>query len=63
MNGLVEQSIMCPYCGESITVMIDASVSNQSYIEDCQVCCCPINFDVSVSGQDDISVSVRSDNE
>ena len=28
----------CPYCGEAITVVLDLSVDEQDYIEDCEVC-------------------------
>jgi len=48
MNEITEKEIGCPYCGEIITVLIDCSVSHQNYIEDCQVCCQPIQFDVIV---------------
>ena len=34
--------VMCPYCGETITLLVDLSVESQSYIEDCSVCCQPI---------------------
>ena len=60
MNQLLERDISCPYCGEVITVLIDNSVPQQQYIEDCQVCCRPIEFDVSVTGED-ISIHVKSD--
>lgn len=39
--------IQCPYCGETITVVVDDSAGAQRYIEDCQVCCRPIVFDVA----------------
>ena len=32
----------CPYCGEPITLLVDASVPEQSYVEDCEVCCRPM---------------------
>jgi len=32
----------CPYCGEMIELVIDCSLGEQSYIEDCSVCCRPI---------------------
>jgi hypothetical protein len=35
---LDSQVIDCPYCGESIEILIDPSVPSQRYIEDCQVC-------------------------
>jgi hypothetical protein len=40
--GLDEQTITCPYCWENISLLIDLSVAEQSYIEDCSVCCHPI---------------------
>lgn len=48
MEALVEEKLHCPYCGETIEVLIDCSVEQQEYIEDCQVCCRPITFSVSV---------------
>ncbi len=39
--------INCPFCGERIGVLVDASVSKQNYIEDCSVCCRPIQFEVT----------------
>jgi hypothetical protein len=32
----------CPYCGETITLIVDESAGEQSYFEDCSVCCRPI---------------------
>ena len=43
-----EQEISCPFCGESITVLIDCSVPNQEYTEDCQVCCSPILISLEI---------------
>jgi transcription elongation factor Elf1 len=60
---LLERDIYCPYCGESQTVLIDTSESEQAYIEDCQVCCRPIDFIVSVDNQGDVAVDVRNENE
>ena len=63
MSGLDEQQIGCPYCGETIVVLIDCSVPRQRYIEDCQVCCQPINFDVSVDPEGSPSIVVTTDDE
>ncbi len=36
---------VCPYCGERITVLLDMSAAGvQRYIEDCEVCCNPIEI-------------------
>ena len=63
MNELSEQSIGCPYCGENITVLIDGSLPEQEYVEDCQVCCRPIVVNVSVDVDGDAMVAVRAENE
>ena len=62
MQHLHEKSVSCPYCGERIEVLLDASVPHQVYIEDCQVCCRPIIFEVTADG-DEAFVSVKSENE
>ena len=33
-------------------MLIDLSVSDQTYIEDCEVCCCPIKIWYSVEGEE-----------
>ena len=37
-----EAVITCPYCWESLDILLDLSIPEQDYIEDCQVCCQPI---------------------
>jgi len=59
---LFEETVSCPYCGEAINVLIDGSVEQQEYIEDCQVCCRPIVFKVRVL-DDAVSLQVYSENE
>jgi transcription elongation factor Elf1 len=39
-----EHFFQCPYCWEEISVLLDSSVSNQIYIEDCEICCNPIEI-------------------
>ncbi len=63
MNQLAKKSIGCPYCGETIKVLIDSTDIDQQYIEDCQVCCKPINFLVSESMDGEVSVNVYSEDE
>ena len=60
-NRLEELDIQCPYCWETINVLIDCSVETQEYIEDCQVCCRPIVFDVLVDDDGRSTVTVSSD--
>ena len=46
MELLVETDISCPHCGESFPLQIDTSLSEQSLIEDCSVCCRPITLTI-----------------
>ena len=55
------QDIDCPYCGETISLVLDASAGAQRYIEDCQVCCRPITVDLDVDADGDPLVSVQSE--
>lgn len=40
--------INCPYCGESYETVVDLSAGSQRYIEDCAVCCKPIEVALRV---------------
>ena len=59
---LDEVEVSCPYCGEVFTALIDSSAGEQSYIEDCQICCNPIQFEVR-SDANGLQVNTRRDNE
>jgi hypothetical protein len=39
-----EHFFQCPYCWEDISMLLDSSVRKQKYIEDCEVCCNPIEL-------------------
>lgn len=39
MDVLSESQISCPYCGETLTLLLDVSAGEQTYVEDCAVCC------------------------
>jgi Cysteine-rich CPXCG len=41
-------TINCPYCGESFDTRVDLSGGPFSYVEDCQVCCQPIEIGCEV---------------
>jgi len=41
----IEKIFKCPYCLEKISMLIDTSIEDeQTYIEDCEVCCNPIQL-------------------
>jgi len=55
-----EHFFQCPYCWETISMLIDTSVNNQSYVEDCEVCCRPININYQVSAGELINFEVQA---
>lgn len=63
MDALAAVEIVCPYCGETIEIVVDCSIENQAYIEDCQVCCRPIDLIVNVdeAGVPLVEVSTEDD--
>ena len=48
----IEHFFTCPYCWEEISFVIDLSAGEQSYIEDCEVCCRPIQIRYATDGTD-----------
>jgi len=36
--------VNCPYCGEAFETRVDTSAGDCTYVEDCQVCCQPIEM-------------------
>jgi len=49
-----EHHFNCPYCGAGISMILDLSIETQNYVEDCEVCCKPIEIQYRVS-QDTLS--------
>lgn len=39
-----EHFFQCPYCWEEISMLLEPSNLEQQYIEDCEVCCSPIQI-------------------
>lgn len=43
-----EQFFQCPYCWETISMLVDVLIEQQQYVEDCEVCCNPIEISISI---------------
>ncbi len=63
MRSLSEQPLDCPYCGEQVSVVVDHSLEEQEYVEDCEVCCRPMLISISVDADGAVRVSARYENE
>ena len=58
-----QQSVQCPYCGETFETRIDTSGGSQEYIEDCYACCRPILFKIETDVDGELtSLEVQREN-
>ena len=56
--------ITCPYCGETFDTTVDLSAGDQDYVEDCRVCCRPIEFELRLDGHNgDFTLRPKRDDE
>ncbi len=51
--------IRCPYCAEMLQIQVDLSAGDQSYIEDCEVCCQPVQLICTIDDFRLVSVDAR----
>ncbi len=54
MQGTQEYFFTCPYCFETISFVLETLHGPQKYIEDCQVCCNPIEIQYQVTPNETI---------
>lgn len=55
-----EHFFQCPYCWESISMLVDVSQAYQKYIEDCEICCNPIELEISAENQEITGFNVQN---
>ncbi|HBR97854.1 MAG TPA: CPXCG motif-containing cysteine-rich protein [Gammaproteobacteria bacterium] len=64
MNAVEAVAVQCPYCWESFEVVVDCSLDQeQDYVEDCSVCCRPVDLTISLGNGNKPSVVAHHDNE
>jgi Cysteine-rich CPXCG len=57
-------SVSCPYCGEELEIWVEpGSVAHQRYVEDCSVCCRPIELSIDLDTEDDADYVVTAQRE
>ena len=49
---MTEYFFTCPHCWDKISMLIDTSISGQNYIEDCEICCNPIEINYTTLEND-----------
>ena len=49
---MLEHFFQCPFCWEEISMLLDPSVSDQTYVEDCEICCNPIEIHAKFENQE-----------
>jgi hypothetical protein len=59
-SSTVEHEFTCPNCGEEISMVLDLSVGRQTYIEDCEVCCKPIEIGFAVEDDELASFQAKT---
>lgn len=52
-------NVACPYCGELVDLVIDVSAGSQSYVEDCNVCCQPMEVTIEIDARGGCHVDVK----
>lgn len=50
----------CPYCWENISMLFDTSITPQKFIEDCEVCCNPIEIEALFENFELVGLNVCS---
>ncbi len=58
-RDLHERRISCPFCGEAMFIALDPSAGGQSYIEDCQICCQPMQITYETEGDELLGLTIE----
>jgi transcription elongation factor Elf1 len=56
---MIEHFFQCPYCWEEVSVLLDPSSEDSTYIEDCEVCCNPLQFTVGFNNSSVLNFTVE----
>jgi cysteine-rich CPXCG protein len=48
-------AIQCPWCGERLDVRVDVTAGEREYIDDCEVCCRPMELSVELTEEGGLS--------
>ena len=59
MDSEIEVYFTCPYCWQKISMMLETGYGSQKYIEDCEVCCKPIELEYVLEGGKVVVIEAR----
>ena len=57
----METTVMCPFCGEETAISVDEEGGRQRFVQDCDVCCHPMEVVARVSADGEVEVDVQRD--
>ena len=60
---MIEHFFQCPYCWQQISMLIEPSDQTITYIEDCEICCRPINIKYNFSNLELLNFNAFSTDE
>lgn len=56
---MIEKFFTCPYCWQETSMVLDSYDEQPEYIEDCEVCCRPIEVCYRIVENELVSFSVQ----
>lgn len=58
-----ERAVACPYCGGTFIARIDPSEGDAEYFQDCEICCRPIRFRLTVDATGGLSAALAREDD
>lgn len=59
-----DEEFACPYCGEMISIRVDQTASRrQSFVTDCEICCKPIQAEVTIEADGYVDLVAKGEEE
>jgi hypothetical protein len=57
---LAEQPYTCPHCWQTSVIQLDLTAGSQRFVQDCEVCCNPMEFSYSTERGELVSFHYES---
>ena len=56
---MLEKYFLCPQCWQEQLKLVDPSIRNQNFIEDCEICCNPIDFQILINCNEIVDFQIK----